>query len=166
MINTERLVIKPLTAEDEKAISKLFTDNIVKKTYILPDFKDPEHLSRYFMRILEISNSKEHYLYGVYLKDSMELVGMINDTEIDGNESIELGYAYLPEHFGKGYATEALGGMINYLKGLGFRRVNAGAFEENPASMRVMEKCGMTRTGMTGSLQYRGVEHKVIYYSV
>ena len=42
MIKTERLIIKPIVSADEKVISELFTDNIVKKTYILPDFKDTE----------------------------------------------------------------------------------------------------------------------------
>jgi len=166
MIKTQGLIIKPLVPEDEAVISELFTDEIVKKTYILPDFKDSEHLHKYFLRILDISNNSEHYLWGIYVEESGELVGIINDTDIDAYEKIELGYALLPRYHNKGYATQALGAMIGYLKGIGYKKIETGAFEENSASIRVMEKCGMTKSGMTGEYDYRGEKHKVIYYSI
>lgn len=166
MIKTERLIIKPIVSADEKVISELFTDNIVKKTYILPDFKDTEHLHNYFLRILEISNGSDHHLYGIYIADSGELIGIINDTGFEKFEKIELGYALLPRYFNKGYATEALGALIVYMKELGYKSVVTGAFEENGASMRVMEKCGMKRIDVTEEYDYRGMTHKVLYYSI
>ena len=166
MVNTKRLILKVLSADDEKIISELFTDDIVKKTYMVPDFKDAEHLIKYFKRILEISQGSDHYLLGIYLKDSGELLGIINDTGLEKYESAELGYALLPRYHGKGYATEALGGMIEYLKGVGYKKIITGAFEDNIASIRVMEKNGMQRIEKTEKLQYRGIEHNIVYYSV
>ena len=66
----------------------------------------------------------------------------------------------------RGFATEAFGAVINYLFSQGFEEILAGAFEGNAASMRVMEKCGMKRTKMTAEVEYRGVTHKCIYYSI
>ena len=166
MVSTKRLILKVLSADDEKVISELFTDDIVKKTYLVPDFKDSEHLCKYFKRILEISQGNEHYLLGIYLKDSGELLGIINDTGLNKYESAELGYALLPRYHGKGYATEALGGMIDYLKGVGYKTIITGAFEENIASIRVMEKNGMKRIEKTEKLVYRENEHKIVYYSI
>ena len=166
MIETERLVLKPFSYEDERVLSELFCDSDVKKTYLLPDFKDEDHLSKYFKRICEMSNSGKYYLFGIYLKENGELLGIINDTERNEFESVEIGYALLPRYHNKGYATEAFCALIQYLKGLGYKRVEAGAFEENLASIRVMEKCGMTKMGRTENLQYRGKEHTVVYYSV
>ena len=46
----------------------------------------------------------------------------------------------------------------------GFTIVKASAFEGNIASMRVMEKCGMVRTGEEESVEYRGVTRRCICY--
>ena len=147
MIKTERLILKPLTSDDEKAVSELFTDDTVKKTYLLPDFKDAEHLHNYF-------------------NNGTELVGIINDTGLEKYESAEIGYALLPRYFNNGYATEAFGGMIKFLKDVGYKKVVAGAFEENKASIRVMEKCGLVPKNESEKLEYRGKEHTVIYYFI
>ena len=48
----------------------------------------------------------------------------------------------------------------------GFETVLAGAFVENAASMRVMEKSGMTRQDYTDEIEYRGVTHTCIYYAI
>ena len=45
---------------------------------------------------------------------------------------------------------------------MGYQRVAAGYFEENIASGRVMEKCGMVATGGTEEIEYRGKKHRVI----
>lgn len=166
MIETQRLIIKPLLQEDEGVISELFTDEIVKKTYMLPDFRDSEHLHKYFLRILEISNGSEHYMLGIYLKETGELTGIINDTALEKYELAEVGYALLPRYHNMGYATEALSAMIGYLKEAGYKRIETGAFEDNLASARVMEKCGMKRIEKSEKIQYRGKEHNCIYYSI
>lgn len=166
MIKTERLILKPLTSDDEKAVSELFTDDTVKKTYLLPDFKDAEHLHNYFNRILALSNGNDRYLLGIYINNGTELVGIINDTGLEKYESAEIGYALLPRYFNNGYATEAFGGMIKFLKDVGYKKVVAGAFEENKASIRVMEKCGLVPKNESEKLEYRGKEHTVIYYFI
>ena len=166
MIQTNRLLIKPLSIDDEGVISELFTDEIVKKTYMLPDFRDAEHLHSYFMRILAISEGSEHYMLGIYLKETGELTGIINDTVLEKYDLAELGYALLPRYHNKGYATEALSAMIGYLKNIGYKKIEAGAFEENLASTRVMEKSGMKRIEKTEKIQYRKKEHNCVYYSI
>ena len=55
--------------------------------------------------------------------------------------------------------------MIDYLKEHGFATVTAGAFEQNVASLRVMQKCGMVRLEKTDEIEYRGRVHTCIYYT-
>ena len=43
--------------------------------------------------------------------------------------------------------------------------VYAGAFAENPASLRVMQKAGMTLMDKTEDLEYRGKTHHCIFYA-
>ena len=60
--------------------------------------------------------------------------------------------------------TEALKVAISEIFESGVRAVKASAFEGNIASMRVMEKCGMVRSGEEESVEYRGVTHRCICY--
>ena len=100
---------------------------------------------------------------GVYLDG--QFIGMMNETERK-DVQIEMGYAFLPAYYNRGYATEAFAGAIDYLLAHGFETVLAGAFAENSASIRVMEKCGMTKQNDTDEIEYRGVKHTCLYYAV
>ena len=64
-------------------------------------------------------------------------IGFLNDVEIRGG-TIELGYA----------------------------KVECGAFEENKASQRVMEKAGMVKIEKTEQIEYRGKIHNCVYYEI
>ena len=105
---------------------------------------------------------ENRYIAGIYLAD--KLIGMINDVEIHG-EKIEMGYALYPDYWNQGYATEAFKGVISYLFENGFSEVYTGAFESNLASIRVMEKAGMKRMNSKAQIEYRGRNHRCVYYS-
>ena len=49
---------------------------------------------------------------------------------------------------------------------MGYSRVIAGHFEENPASRRVMEKCGMGPMDREENIEYRGVPHRCLYRAI
>ena len=77
---------------------------------------------------------------------------------------VELGYVIHPAYQNQGYATEALTAGIDALFQAGISTVETGAFEENSASMRVMEKSGMHRIPRTDQIDYRGNTHTCVYY--
>ena len=158
---TENLHIRPFHPEDQEAMLDLLTDNVVKQTYILPDFADREAAKPLFMRILASSQDPERYVSAICLGE--QCIGMVNDTEMK-DDAVEMGYALLPAFHNRGYCTEMLKGTIQYLHTHGFPRVLTAAFECNPASLRVMEKSGMQRIDLTEELTYRGKTHKCIYY--
>ncbi len=58
----------------------------------------------------------------------------------------ELGWVLDPAYAGRGYATEAVQGLLRLcFEELGLRRVTAGCFADNVASWRLMERVGMRR---------------------
>ncbi|MEM7549847.1 MAG: GNAT family N-acetyltransferase [Bacteroidota bacterium] len=60
----------------------------------------------------------------------------------------EIHYSILPEHWGKGYATEAVSKIIAYcFNTLNLHRVEAGCAVDNIGSIRVLEKTGMIKEG-------------------
>ncbi len=163
MIKTKRLTLKQLSPLDRENAKAILTDKTVKKTYILPDFKTEDEITKIFERLLKYSRSRKHYLVGIYLEKT--LIGFINEVEVKG-KSIELGYVIHPDHHNRGYMTEALSAAICDLFKKGFRRIITGAFEENVASIKVMKKCGMRKIKKEENLEYRGKTHHCLYYAI
>ena len=162
-INTSRLNLSAFHECDFDAMMSIFKSDVVKATYMVPDLPTREDEMKLFSALRALSEREYRYVFGIFLGD--RLIGMLNDTEING-VNIEMGYALHPDYHNQGFATEAFGAVIKHLFSKGFEVILAGAFEENTASMRVMEKCGMSRTKMTAEIEYRGTKHKCIYYSI
>ena len=161
-MKTERLQLKPVDCGSVEALAELLLEPEVGKTYMVPEFENREAALKLARRIGEHSRQADRYIAGIYWEDA--LVGIINETEREADR-IELGYALLPRYWGRGIAAEALRGMIGYCFERGFLEVIAGAFEDNAASIRVMEKCGMERIDRTDDIDYRGNTHRCIYYT-
>ena len=162
MIETKRLTIKKIREGDQEAGLNLLTNAIVNQTYMLPDFEKREDAIPLFQRLQKMSVEDKRYVRGIYLNDY--LIGYANEVEIIDN-SVELGYLIHPDYHGRGYMTEALTALIPDLFARGFDEVVCGAFEENPASLRVMAKAGMTWMERMDELEYRGKVHRCVYYS-
>ena len=160
---TCRLEIKPISLEDKEAVLDLVTNETVGKTYMFPKYQNRTEAEPLFRRLVELSKDESRYVAGVYLEG--RFIGMMNDVERKDGQ-VEMGYAYIPDYYNRGYATEAFQGAISWLFNHGLETVVAGAFEINPASMRVMEKCGMKRQDYTDEIEYRGVTHTCIYYAI
>ena len=77
-----------------------------------------------------------------------------------------MGYFISSKEWNKGYATEAFKAVIDELFSMGFKTVLAAHFIENPASGKVMEKCGLKRIDKEETIEYREQEHKAIYYAI
>ena len=155
--------LRPLTQEDETALLALLTDGKIKQTYMLPDFPTPEDAIPLAQKLMQLSGEEGRFVRG--MEADGHLVGFLNDVEIlDG--TIELGYVVHPDHWGKGYATAALRLAISELFSRGYQTVLCGAFEGNPASLRVMEKAGMHRIEKTDDIEYRGRIHRCLYRSI
>ena len=163
MIKTERLTLKPYSDEDQNKMIELLMNEEIKKTYMIPDFDTTEDAILMFKKLQRFSNSEDHYELGVY-KDN-ELIGFINDVEIEGHK-IEIGYVIEPKFQGRGYATEVLTTVINDLFRRGFKEIIAGTFQSNKASYRVMENCGMKRIDKEDDITYQGKIQHCIYYCI
>jgi ribosomal-protein-alanine N-acetyltransferase len=80
----------------------------------------------------------------------------------------EVWYKIHPDYWRKGYTTEALTALLKYgFRDLGLHRIEAGCAVENTASIRVLEKAGMTREGRKRQvLPIRGQWIDNYFYSV
>lgn len=162
MIRTDRLTLDELSDNDKNALVRILRDGRVRATYIVNDLDD-ESADRLFAALKNLSHSKDRIVLGIYLGG--QIIGLINDTGIDDG-AVELGWAISPEYQNRGYATEAVKAITEKLFADGYKRIFAAAFEENRASIRVMEKCSMTRIGKEDTVEYRGKTHRCVYYAI
>ncbi len=88
------------------------------------------------------------------------MIGFCGFDHLWGGAEIEIGYWLAPEYWGKGLATEAAQAVMQYGKErLGLQQIVAVAQPANRASIRVMEKLGMT---CAKRVCHEGIEH-VLY---
>ena len=165
LIKTDNLTIKPYAQSDKGRLKELLKNPEITKTFMVPDFESEEQADLLIEKIIEFGRIENvnHLDYGIYYDDL--LIGFINDCGIKEDE-IEIGYVIDPAYKGRGFATEAAKAVINELREMGFYRVYAGYFEENPASRRVMEKCGMHSIDLVGEETYKGTVHKCLYCEI
>lgn len=159
---TKKLVLKPITKEDKNNLIRIVKDPLVKKSYMLPDFNDENEEEKFFEKLMNLSLNNSRFVYGIYLD---RFIGFLNEVSIE-NDEIEVGYFIDSKEWNKGYATEALKVAIEELFRIGFKRVVAGYFEENPASGRVMEKSGMHKIDKVDVVEYRNKNHRCYYYAI
>ena len=163
LINTKRLSLHSIENTDKQYLIELLTNEIISKTYMVPAFKNNDEKEKMFDHFKKISNNLERFLYGIYLNE--KLIGFINDVEIIEDE-IELGFVIHPKYHNFGYATEVLKKCIEELFNIGYETIKAGAFEENIASIKVMEKSKMIRLNSTSTIEYKSKMHNCIWFEI
>ena len=157
IIKTGRMILRPFEQGDAEAMFRNWTsdEEVARycRWYRHKDIKSTRFLLHSYLQ--DIENGSE-YRWGITLRDGSEqgyseneVVGAVEvvDTR-DNGSTAELGYVITRALWSRGYMTEAVKAVIDELFRCGFKRIIARHHYDNPASGRVMEKCGMHRTGM------------------
>ena len=79
-----------------------------------------------------------------------EIIGDVGGAIKAGGGVVDIGYVFRPEFRGRGYASEAVGALVDHLiEQHSIHRIEAVLSPLNPASMRVLESVGMTFESIT-----------------
>jgi [ribosomal protein S5]-alanine N-acetyltransferase len=62
-------------------------------------------------------------------------------------EAVEIGYGIVPAHRRQGYATEAVGALLDWARGEGISHFVALVAPDNEPSLKIIRKLGFVRTG-------------------
>lgn len=143
VLETERLALRHLCAGDAAFIFDLVTDPDWLRFIGDRDVRSVEDARRYIeggpMKLYERLGFG---LYLVALKDGTPL-GMCGLIKRASLEDVDIGFAFLPEFRGHGYAQEAAGAVRDYaFEVLGLERIVAITAPENHASARLLERLG------------------------
>lgn len=156
-INTKRLTLVPLSMDHLETAYAYSSDPVNTKYMVFLPVDSMEETRKFIedsQRELE-KDTPGYYEFAVLLGDKH--IGSVNlyfDTAPDIGE---LGWLFLPEYQGRGYATEAAKGLLEWGRDrLGLRHFVAHCDAENRASQAVMKKLGMTLTNATGTRKNRG----------
>jgi ribosomal-protein-alanine N-acetyltransferase len=145
VLETARLRLRWLTLEDAPLILELLNDPRFVRFVGDRGIRTAEGARAYIANGPLTSYAKHGFgLYHVALKENDAPVGMCGLLKRDVLEDVDIGFAYLPQHGGKGYATEAALGTMAYAKAsLGLKRIIAITAPDNVASQNVLRKIGL-----------------------
>lgn len=110
-----------------------------------------------------ISNYSDNEFYYFAIRLDGKLIGVMKSYESD---YLELGYAINETYWNKGYATIALKLVTDYFLSIDrIKKIILGAFSDNYASIRVMEKCGYSFMGLKkDEFYYKGKSRDIAYF--
>ncbi|MCL2643519.1 MAG: GNAT family N-acetyltransferase [Candidatus Bathyarchaeota archaeon] len=104
--------------------------------------------------------------WAVALKDTGEYLGEVEITNIVDGYLGEIGYMFLQEHWGKGFANEAVTAMIEYAQNvLNLKRLYADIENKNGRSIKLIEKLGFEFIAVLPESNFYGRIADVAYYS-
>jgi RimJ/RimL family protein N-acetyltransferase len=145
IIETDRLILRELTVEDAPFLLDLLNQ---------PSFI--QFIGDRGVRTLDDArqNIETRYMtnyrrqgFGVYLtalKENQTPVGICGLIKRDGLDDIDIGFAFLPQYWKKGYAFEAASAVLAYGKNkLGIQHIVGITIPDNHGSMRILEKLGL-----------------------
>ena len=161
-IETERLRLSPLTAADLDDLVELDGDPEVRRFVdplgIIIPIEPGERRTYEWERFVSPGG-----FYGARERVGNAFVGWFQLEGVpDREDEAELGYRFRRNTWGLGYATEGAVALIAYaFDVLGFRRVFAHALNDNPASIRVLEKTGLQPAGDWSYRDMPGVEYAI-----
>lgn len=144
VLETKRLALRAPRLEDAKTVAMLANDRrIAENTARIPHpykLKDAES----FITGANGHDSETAFLITLQDDTVIGACGIARQDEVP-----EIGYWLGAPYWGKGFATEALHAVIDYaFTDLDHQALQAGARVTNPASRRVLEKCGFQWTGV------------------
>ncbi len=146
-LETERLVLRPLMEVDLPAMTRYRGDPEVCR-YLPFEPQTADDIRERIGHILgstSLDGERGGIPVGIFRRDGGDLIGDLVLFHLDrANGNVEIGWVIRPDISGRGYATEAVRGLLGAAFGvLGVRRVIARIDGENDASARLAERVGM-----------------------
>lgn len=146
-IETERLILRPVTESDAEAIYEYSRNRNVG---INAGWKPHESLEE-TREIMDLVFLNRENVFGITLKETGKLfgtIGLIPDPKRQNEQTRMIGYAIGEAYWGKGFTTEAVGALLDFgFEELKLDLISAYCYPFNLRSKRVLEKSGFEYEG-------------------
>jgi RimJ/RimL family protein N-acetyltransferase len=169
-IATERLVLREFNFDDWPAVLAYQVDPRYLLFYAWEE-RTPEAVRDFVRRQtdLQFQQPRTKFQVAITLAATGELIGNcgVRKAAMDAHEA-DIGYELSPEHWGKGYASEAARAIVEFgFSELGPHRIWAWIIAENTGSAHVLEKLGMQREGRQRNKEFfKGRYWDTLHYGI
>ena len=156
-IVTDRLVLREFVTDDWPAVLAYQRDARYLQFY--PWTGRPEAEVRDFVQMFvdqQTERPRRKFQLAITLLDGGRLIGNCGIRRKQENEwEADIGYELAPEHWGRGYATEAALAVVNFgFKELKLHRISSWCIADNTASAKVLERVGLRPEGRLRENEY------------
>lgn len=145
LLETERLTLRKMTVDD----AAFMLDLLNQPSFI-------QFIGDRGVRTLDDAHKiiQDRYIaayerlgFGIYLtllRETQTPIGICGLVKRDGlDNNVDVGYAFLPQYWLKGYASEAVSAVLAFARNtLGIKRILGITTLDNAGSIRVLEKAG------------------------
>ena len=155
-IETERLILRTRSLDDAAALFEGSGDERVNKYMIYSLNKSTDDTKKWLSSLDKLENE---YMWGFVRRSDGKLIGSGSIRYRTDEDRWSFGYNIRYDCWNQGYTTEATLRMMDYVREMhGAKRFAAEHAAENPASGRVIEKCGLHFVGYGEYSRYDGSE--------
>ena len=150
VLETSRLRLRPLKMGDAQDMFRYASDPEVSRHVLWETHESLRDSRRVLRGALRQYRRGAPSSYAVERRSDHRMIGTIGFMWVNlEHRSGEVGYSFARDCWGQGYATEALRAVLQFgFDTLRLHRIEAQHEVDNPASGRVMEKCGMQCEGV------------------
>ena len=143
-LETDRLILRKLNVNDAEEVFKNWTsDDEVSKYMRWSTHKNIQDTIEWLKEEEKNYKNDNYYNWGIELKEIKELIGSMSAIYREEDGRYEIGYGIGKKYWRKGYTTEALKKVMNYLiSEIGIKKFKCAHAKMNPASGAVMKKVG------------------------
>ena len=144
ILETDRLILRQLSSEDAEFILQLLNEPSWLRFIGNKSVRTREDARNYILKgPVEMYSRLGFGLYLVELKEEGVSIGICGLIKRDSLEDVDLGFAFLPKFWGRGYAYESASAVMEYGKRtFGLNRLAAITSSDNHVSIGLLEKLG------------------------
>jgi len=157
-LETERLILRPLTREDTDFVFQHFGNPAVTR-YLLDEppvseYSQAEEIVRFYAD----PKGKTHNRWTLVRKSDRQPIGTVGYHKwVKQYFRAEIGYDLYPDLWGQGYMLETLRVVLAHgFEQMGLNRIEALVYVENDRSIQLLQKLGFKQEGLLRDYFYQG----------
>ncbi len=164
-IETERLLLKPVSVDDTVFIYELYNSPRFIEFIGDRNIRNKDDARNYIINRFIPQIEKSGYgNYVIVRKDDGQKIGSVGIFERDGLDVNDIGFSFLPEFEGKGFGFEAASALMEIaFKEFGLKKLSAITTDANISSRKLIEKLGLS---FQKKIQLPNVDEELRYYEI
>ena len=149
-LNGKRINLVKIDKNILSDLHEYSTNPLVYQYLEFPAFTDINETEDYLNKLIKRSEGENAQYWSINSIKHKKVIGTVGVLNINWKRmNGEIGFGLSPDHWGNGYANEAIKILLNFLfHNLNFYKISATTRSDHAQSINVLKKMGMTREGI------------------